>query len=89
MAYDIYFGYALLGMVVLSIVLYGVRIAVRGAARSERVSRIGGTALLGQEVMDWTYWAVEPIVGVFVSLGSVQASRESALTSLLSNEGRN
>ena len=66
---DVYFAYLLLGMTAFSIVAYGVRIAVRGASRSERVGRIGGTALLGQEVMDWTYWAVEPFVRVFVSLG--------------------
>jgi hypothetical protein len=50
-------------------VLYAVRGAVRGVARSERVARIGGTALVGQEVMDWTYWAVEPIVRGLVAVG--------------------
>jgi phosphatidylglycerophosphate synthase len=38
-------------------------------ARSERVGRIGGTALVGQEIMDWTYWAIEPIVRGLAALG--------------------
>ncbi|MDB4954299.1 MAG: CDP-diacylglycerol--glycerol-3-phosphate 3-phosphatidyltransferase [Myxococcales bacterium] len=66
---DIYFVWTLAALAGFAAVAYAVRIAVRGVARSERVSRIGGTAILGQSVMDWTYWAVEPIVGVFVSLG--------------------
>lgn len=66
---DVYFAYFMLALTAMAGVLYAVRLAVRGAARSERVSRIGGTALIGQEVMDWTYWAVEPIVKGCVTLG--------------------
>jgi CDP-diacylglycerol--glycerol-3-phosphate 3-phosphatidyltransferase len=66
---DIYFSYFLLVLVASAAVLYAVRLAVRGVARSERVGRIGGTALLGQEVMDWTYWAIEPVVRGCLALG--------------------
>jgi phosphatidylglycerophosphate synthase len=67
---DVYFTYALAGFFVLAGVMYGVRLAMTGAAaRSERVGRIGGTALMGRELMDWTYWAIEPIVRVLVALG--------------------
>ena len=66
---DVYFAYFMLALTAMAGVLYAVRLAVRGAARSERVSRIGGTALIGQEDMDWTYWAVEPIVKGCVTLG--------------------
>ncbi|HEY0250294.1 MAG TPA: CDP-alcohol phosphatidyltransferase family protein [Kofleriaceae bacterium] len=66
---DAYFAYFMVALVAMAAVLYAVRLAVRGAARSERVSRIGGTALVGQEVMDWTYWAVEPIVKGCIALG--------------------
>jgi len=66
---DVYFAYFLLGLTALAAVLYAVRVAVRGVARSERVGRIGGTALVGQQVMDWTYWAVEPIVRGLAALG--------------------
>ena len=69
MVKDIYFAYFMMGLAGLAILGYGVRIAVRGAARSDRVARIGGTAIVPQEVMDWTYWAVEPFVKVFVTLG--------------------
>jgi phosphatidylglycerophosphate synthase len=37
--------------------------------RSDRVAKVGGTALLGQEVMDWTYWSIAPIVNACVKLG--------------------
>jgi CDP-diacylglycerol---glycerol-3-phosphate 3-phosphatidyltransferase len=66
---DVYFTYGLAALFALAAVMYGVRLAVTGAARSERVGRIGGTALLGQELMDWTYWIVEPIVRAFAALG--------------------
>ena len=67
---DVYFAYFMLALAGFAILAYGVRIAVRGgAARSERVARIGGTAIVPQEVMDWTYWAVEPFVKMFVTLG--------------------
>jgi len=59
---DAYFIYGMLVLVVVTAAAYGVRVVVWGVARSERVAKIGGTALVGQEVMDWTYWAVSPIV---------------------------
>jgi CDP-diacylglycerol---glycerol-3-phosphate 3-phosphatidyltransferase len=66
---DVYFTYALAGAFALAGVMYGVRVAVQGAARSERVGRIGGTALVGQELMDWTYWLLDPIVRATAALG--------------------
>lgn len=59
---DAYFIYGMLVLVVFTAAAYGVRVMVWGVARSERVAKIGGTALVGQEVMDWTYWAMSPIV---------------------------
>ena len=49
---DVYFAYFMLGLVASAAVLYAVRLATQGVARSERVARIGGTALVGQDVMD-------------------------------------
>src|SRR5690242_2628466 len=57
------------GVIVFITVAYAVRVAMRGVARSERVGRIGGTALVGQGVMEGTYWAVTPIVRGLVALG--------------------
>ncbi len=59
---DAYFIYGMLVLVAFTAAAYGVRVMVWGVARSERVAKIGGTALVGQEVMDWTYWAMSPIV---------------------------
>src|SRR5215470_20223605 len=66
---DVYFTYFLAALSGLAAIAYAVRVAMRGVARSERVGRIGGTALVGQEVMDWTYWAVEPIVRGLAAMG--------------------
>ncbi len=66
---DIYFTYFLGGLISLAALAYGVRLATRGVARSERVARIGGTALVHQEVMDWWYWSIDPIVRALVALG--------------------
>src|SRR5262245_47547631 len=66
---DVYFTYFLAVLTAFAVLAYGVRVAMRGVARSERVGRIGGTMLVGQEVMDGTYWAIAPIVRGLAALG--------------------
>ena len=66
---DAYFTWFMLGLLVFIIATYGIRLATRGAAASERVDSIGGTALLSQGVMRTTYWAVDPFTKIFISLG--------------------
>jgi len=69
MVKDVYFTYLLGALFLFAGVAYAVRVAMRGVARSERVSRIGGTVMVGQEIMDWTYWSIEPIVRGLAALG--------------------
>ena len=66
---DIYFCYITGGLWVVALTLYGIRIASRGVFHSERVSKIGGTALVGRGIMDATYWAIEPLVRGLAALG--------------------
>lgn len=66
---DAYFSYVTAGLWVVALTLYGFRIAARGVFHSERVSRIGGTALVGRGIMDATYWAIEPVVRGLAALG--------------------
>jgi CDP-diacylglycerol--glycerol-3-phosphate 3-phosphatidyltransferase len=66
---DIYFCYITGGLWVVALTLYGIRIASRGVFHSERVSKIGGTALVGRGIMDATYWAIEPVVRGLAALG--------------------
>lgn len=66
---DIYFLYATVALWAVMLTLYGVRIAARGVFHSERVSKIGGTALIGRGIMDATYWAIEPVVRGLAALG--------------------
>lgn len=66
---DVYFCWATLGLWVVALGGYIARIASRGALHSERVTRIGSTALLGRGLMDATYWAIEPVVRGLAALG--------------------
>jgi CDP-diacylglycerol--glycerol-3-phosphate 3-phosphatidyltransferase len=66
---DIYFCYATVALWAVALTLYGLRIAARGVFHSERVSKIGGTALIGRGIMDATYWAIEPVVRGLVAIG--------------------
>lgn len=66
---DVYFCYLNGGLWVVALTLYGLRIASRGVFRSDRVSRIGGTALVGRGIMDATYWAIEPLVRGLAAIG--------------------
>jgi phosphatidylglycerophosphate synthase len=66
---DVYFCYITGGLWVVALTLYGIRIASRGVFHSERVSKIGGTALVGRGIMDATYWAIEPLVRGLAALG--------------------
>jgi CDP-diacylglycerol--glycerol-3-phosphate 3-phosphatidyltransferase len=66
---DIYFCYVTGGLWVVALTLYGVRVASRGVFHSERVAKIGGTALVGRGIMDATYWAIEPVVRGLAALG--------------------
>lgn len=69
MVKDVYFAYGMLAQVVLATVLYGIRVVTRGAAHNERVGSIGGTVLVSRGVMDWAYWALEPVVRGLVGIG--------------------
>jgi phosphatidylglycerophosphate synthase len=66
---DIYFAYATGALWVVALTLYGIRLAVRGVFHSERVSKIGGTALVGRGIMDATYWAIDPVVRGLAAMG--------------------
>jgi phosphatidylglycerophosphate synthase len=66
---DIYFAYATGALWAVALTLYGVRLALRGVFQSERVSKIGGTALVGRGIMDATYWAIDPVVRGLAAMG--------------------
>lgn len=66
---DVYFCYITGGLWVVALTLYGIRIASRGVFHSERVSKIGGTAMVGRGIMDATYWAIDPVVRGLAALG--------------------
>jgi CDP-diacylglycerol--glycerol-3-phosphate 3-phosphatidyltransferase len=66
---DAYFTYAHAAFWALVVAFFSLRVAIFGSWRSERVAKIGGTALVGRSVMDMAYWALDPIVKTFARLG--------------------
>jgi CDP-diacylglycerol--glycerol-3-phosphate 3-phosphatidyltransferase len=48
---------------------YGVRVARFGSFLSSRVQGVGGTRLVGENIMNATYWAIAPVVDGLASLG--------------------
>jgi phosphatidylglycerophosphate synthase len=49
---------------------YAIRVARYGGFRSERVVGVGGTVMVGENIMQATYWAIEPVVKALVRLGA-------------------
>src|SRR5215475_15582724 len=59
------------------IAAYAVRVSRSGKFRSERVRGVGGgTVLVGENIMQATYWAIDPVVRGLVWLGA----RPNAIT---------
>jgi CDP-diacylglycerol--glycerol-3-phosphate 3-phosphatidyltransferase len=56
---------------VVLIAAYAIRVSMYGSFRSERVRSVGGgTVLVGENIMQATYWAIEPVVRGLVWLGA-------------------
>jgi CDP-diacylglycerol--glycerol-3-phosphate 3-phosphatidyltransferase len=66
---DILATYVTGGLWVVAFVAYGLRVARFGSFRSARVDSVGGTAIMGENIMQATYWAVEPVVRGLVAVG--------------------
>jgi CDP-diacylglycerol--glycerol-3-phosphate 3-phosphatidyltransferase len=47
---------------------YAIRVSRMGAFRSERVEGVGGTVVVGQGMMEATYWGLDPIVRGLVAI---------------------
>ena len=67
---DIYFSAGMVGIAVVGLGLYGIRAALLGRARHERVDRDGGSAFVGKRFMEFGYWLVGPVVALLDRLGA-------------------
>jgi CDP-diacylglycerol---glycerol-3-phosphate 3-phosphatidyltransferase len=65
---DVSFTYVTGALWIVLFVAYGVRVATAGAYRSERAAGVGGTAIMGQNMMQATYWGLDPIVRALVAM---------------------
>lgn len=66
---DLASSLALLGLVSLALLAYGVRTVIQGRAHFRRVEKDGGSALLGEGAMSAGYWALQPVGAALAALG--------------------
>lgn len=66
---DAYFTWFTGALWVVLFAAYGLRVVRVGSYRSERVAGVGGTAIMGQNIMQATYWGLEPVVRGLVAIG--------------------
>ena len=59
----------LLSSTVLLCVVYGVRSVKRGKAEYDRIEKQGSSALLNKNLMNMTYWGLQPIGDLCILLG--------------------
>jgi CDP-diacylglycerol--glycerol-3-phosphate 3-phosphatidyltransferase len=68
---DVDFAWLTGAVWVVLIAAYAIRVSRYGAFRSERVRGVGGgTVLVGENIMQATYWAIEPVVRGLIRLGA-------------------
>ena len=65
------YGYPIvMALVIVAVGLsYVVRLVTRGAARFDRTTKIGGSFLLSQTVLEWWYWMMKPVARAMVAVG--------------------
>jgi CDP-diacylglycerol---glycerol-3-phosphate 3-phosphatidyltransferase len=66
---DLGFTWLTGGVWVVLFAAYAGRVAWFGSFHSARVAGVGGTKLVGENIMNATYWAIEPVVRVLTSAG--------------------
>ena len=68
---DVGFSWLTCAVWVVLIAAYAIRVSRYGAFQSERVHGVGGgTLLLGENIMQATYWAIEPVVRGLIRIGA-------------------
>jgi CDP-diacylglycerol--glycerol-3-phosphate 3-phosphatidyltransferase len=67
---DLYFSAGMVGLLCLGLTVYGVRAALVGRARHERVDRDGGSAFVGKRFMEFGYWLIGPVVALLDRWGA-------------------
>jgi len=68
---DVDFTYLTGAVWIVLIVAYAIRVSRFGKFRSDRVRGVGGgTMLVGENIMQATYWAIDPVVRGLVRLGA-------------------
>lgn len=66
---DVTFSYITGALWLVLFSAYGLHVRRAGAFRSDRVERVGGTVVMGKNIMRATYWGLEPVVRGLVGVG--------------------
>ena len=67
---DAEFSWVTVALWAVAIGAYAIRVARFGSFNSERVAGVGGTMMVGEDIMQATYWAIDPVVRGLVKLGA-------------------
>jgi len=69
LAYDLINTIALISLLGLICVAYGIRILFKGRVHYERIQRQGSSVLLGKGLMEMVYWSLQPLARALILLG--------------------
>jgi CDP-diacylglycerol--glycerol-3-phosphate 3-phosphatidyltransferase len=61
MQYDPFYAIVVVALTFSALAVYGVRVAIRGLVRYDRVNAVGGSALLSKRLVEFGYWAITPV----------------------------
>lgn len=64
--FDLVNTLVMLSLAGLLVLVYGIRLAIKGRAQFDRVDRQGGSALLGKGLMEMAYWSLQPVARALV-----------------------
>src|SRR5258708_4098063 len=69
MEYDHLYALFVVALTFSALAVFGVRVAIRGAVRYDRVNAVGGSPLLSKRLVEFGYWALLPLARGCVRLG--------------------
>ena len=66
MSFDLIYVLIMFAVAALVVLLYGVRVSIKGQAHFDRVDRQGGSFLLSKKVMEVGYWMFQPFARLLI-----------------------
>jgi hypothetical protein len=67
--HDSLYAFAAVAVTFSALAVFGVRVAIRGVIRYDRVDAVGGSPLLSKRLVEFGYWATLPMARACVRAG--------------------